>query len=395
MFSVANNLFIFAVYFILLIIELVFFKIFDLNFSTPWLITTLLYILIIAYQVLARTNEYLEKSKVKEILYSILDTVNGIPLVNKDDKIIIKWDIIFKKLIDKKEYILYDNIIKIKTKTIDHYVNQYPSLLFDSSMDMIERNSRIDTNSLITGKGEASKEEKKDLDLNEEIKNMLYIKYLNSNKITIANYDSSVNIDFVLNDEFEPVDYEKLNVEPDARYDGFSIIAFYKDKKYIIVPRTMVFGKTIDKEKWLYRNIDRIMQCADNIAKDTYKNEIVVDDYSLKDVLSDYVDESEKLPALHFECIDNNLLIFTGDQNGKECIKAYCALDTSHNGYEIKLVKYEMIIDDKNEIIDLERTVAIGTTYQPLITIMEKMPIITKNIRMAISKQDIEDLVIK
>lgn len=396
MFSVATNLFIFAVYILILITELIFLKIFDFSYNTTWLITTLIYIMVIAYQILARANEYLDKSKVKEVLYSILDTINGIPLINKDGKIIIKWDVIFKKLIDKKEYLLYDNIIKTKTKTIDHYVNQYPSLLFDSSMEMIERSSRIDTNSLIPGKGEKSKGEIKELDLSEEIKNKIYVKYLSSNKITLANYDSSIYIDVLLNEEFEPPEYEKFGIKPDNRYDGFSVVAFNKDKKYSIVPRTMVFSKRIDKEKWFYRNVDRIIKCAENIAAGTYECGIVVDDFSLKDVLSDYVqEESEKVPALHFECIEDNLLVFSSVENGKELAKAYCSLETSHNGFEIKLVKHELIIGDVSEVVEEEKTIAIGNAYQPLVTIMEKMPIITNNVRIAILKKDIENLVIK
>ena len=39
-----------------------------------------------------------------------------------------------------------------------------------------------------------------------------------------------------------PLD-EKLGIEPDDRYDGFSLVAYYKDQKYVMVPRTMVFGK--------------------------------------------------------------------------------------------------------------------------------------------------------
>lgn len=396
MFGVATNLFIFAAYFFFLIVELIFFKIFGFSYNTPWLITTLVYIIIIAYQILARTNEYLEKSKVKEILFSILDTINGIPLINKDGKIIIKWDIIFKKLIDKREYLLYDNITKIKTKTIDHYVNQYPSILFDSSIDMIERNNRIDTNSIISGRGDKEKEEIKDLVLNEEIKNKLFIKYLSSNKITFANYDSSIYIDITMNDEYEPPEYEKFGIIPDARYDGFSVVAFYKDHKYLIVPRIMVFNKRIDKEKWFYRNIDKIMQCAESIAVGTFEYGIVVDDLSLEGVLSDYVvDETGKIPDFHFECIEDNFLMFSGYENGKEIAKAYCSLDANHKGFEIKLVKYELIIDDISEVVDLEKTIAIGNTYQPLVTIMEKMQIISNNVRLAISKKDIEDLVIK
>lgn len=396
MFGVATNLFIFAAYFFFLIVELIFFKIFGFSYNTPWLITTLVYIMIIAYQILARTNEYLEKSKVKEILFSILDTINGIPLINKDGKIIIKWDVIFKKLIDKREYLLYDNITKIKTKTIDHYVNQYPSILFDSSIDMIERNNRIDTNSIISGRGDKEKEEIKDLVLNEEIKNKLFIKYLSSNKITFANYDSSIYIDITMNDEYEPPEYEKFGIIPDARYDGFSVVAFYKDHKYLIVPRIMVFNKRIDKEKWFYRNIDKIMQCAESIAVGAFEYGIVVDDLSLEGVLSDYVvDETGKIPDFHFECIEDNFLMFSGYENGKEIAKAYCSLDANHKGFEIKLVKYELIIDDISEVVDLEKTIAIGNTYQPLVTIMEKMQIISNNVRLAISKKDIEDLVIK
>lgn len=379
-----------------MIIELVFLKIFNFSYSTPWLITTLIYILLITYQILARTNEYLDKSKVKEILYNILDTVNEIPLINKDGKINIKWDIIFKKLIDKKEYMLYDNIVKTKTKTIDRYVNQYPSLLFDSSMEMIERNNKINTNSLIKGSGEKTKEDIKELDLSEEIKHKIYVRYLSANKVTLSNYDSSTYIDVLLNDEFEPPEYEKFGIKPDKRYDGFSVVAFYKDKKYLLVPRTMVFNKRIDKEKWFYRNLDRIIHCVESIASGTYECGIVVDDYSLKDVISDYIEEdSEKIPPLYFECINDNHLIFSSFENGKERAKAYCSLETSHSGFEIKLVKYELIIDDVSEVVDEERTIAIGNAYQPLVTIMEKMPILANNIRLAISKKDIENLVIK
>lgn len=397
LFSIATNLFIFAAYIVVLVIELIFMKILDLSYNMPWLITTLIYIMFIAYQVLARTNEHLEKGKVREILYSIMDAVNGIPLINKDDKIVILWDIIFKKLIDKKSYFLYDNIIKIKTKTIDRYVNQYPSLLLNSTMDMIERkNLKIDTNSLIRGEDNKEKYEDKDLNISEEIKSILFVKYLSNDKITLANFDSSINIDIIMNDEYEPPEYEKFGIKPDNRYDGFSLIAYYKNSKFTIVPRTMVFGKRIDKEKWFYRNISRIIQCGENIAAGIQDYGIIVDELSLKDVLSDYIDDDQdKIPLFHFECIEENYLIFTGTEKGKELAKAYCLLETTPNGFEIKLVKYELIIDDVSEVVDEEKIIAIGTAYQPLIAIMEKMPLIAKNIRMAVSKKDIEDLVIK
>ena len=119
MISVTANIFVFAAYVFLLVIEFVFTRDLYRSFSTPWLITTLIYIMFIIYQILVKTNEQIEKGKVKEILYNIIDEINGVPLINKDNIIIIQWDVIFKKLIDKKEYFLYDNIVKLKTKTID------------------------------------------------------------------------------------------------------------------------------------------------------------------------------------------------------------------------------------------------------------------------------------
>lgn len=396
MFSITTNIFMFIVYILLLVVEFVFLKIFDLEFSPAWMVTTLFYIALIAYQVLLKTNEYLDKTKVRDILLKIMDTVVGIPLINQNDKIVIKWDVIFKKLIDKKEYELYDNIIKVKTKTIDHYVNRYPSLLFDNSTDMIEGNHKIDLNTVVSGKGTKSDNELKDIKIDEEITKRLYIKYLSTDKVTFANYDSSIYVDVVVNDEYEPQEYEKLKIKPDKRYDGFSVVAYYKDEKYMIVNRTMVFEKCIDKEKWLYRNTDRLMQCVQNIVDGIKEYSIIVDDISLADYISDYIDnESNKIPAFHFECIEDNLLIFGSMEKGKEIVKAYCSLETNHNGFEIKLVRYEIILDGKSDIVEDERIVAIGSSYQPLITIMEKMPIITNNIRMAISNKDIDCMVLK
>lgn len=395
MINISTNIFVFAAYIFLLVIEFIVAKILYISFSTPWLITTLVYIMFIIFQILARTNELIEKSKVKEILYCIIDTVNGIPLVNKDDKIVILWDVIFKKLIDKKEYQLYDNIIKLKTKTIDRYVNQYPSLLINSSIDMVERKNKINTKSTIIGTDPYPKELSEELNLSEEFKNILFINYLSSNKLTLANFDSSIYFDIVLNDEYEPPEYEKFGIEPDDRYDGFSLVAYYKDQKYVMVPRTMVFGKRIDKEKWLYRNIDKIIKCAENIAAGIQDYGIIVDELSLNDLMTDYYGkDTETIPPFYFECIEDNHLIFTGLEKGKEVAKAYCTFETNHSGSEIKMVKYELIIDGESEVVEEEKTIAMVNAYQPLLAIMEKMPIISNNIRLAISKKDIEELII-
>ena len=394
--NASTNIFVFTAYISLLITEFVFLKILYIDFSTTWLITTLIYVLFIIYQILARVNEQVEKGRVKEVLYCIIDTINGIPLVNKDNKIIIQWDVIFKKLIDKKEFFLYDNIIKIKTKNIDRYVNQYPSLLFNSSMDMLERKNKIDTKSIIKGKDSGLEELSEELDINEEMKKVLYVKYLSANKMTLANLDSSVYFDIVLNDEYEPPEFEKFGIAPDDRYDGFSLVAYHKEKKYILVPRIMLYCKRIDKEKWLYRNIDRIIKCAENIAAGIQDYSIIVDELSLKDVTTDYYEEeTEVIPPFYFERLDNNILEFSGIAKGREVSRAYCTLDTNHNSFEIKLQKYELIIDGASEVVEEEKTIAIGNAYQPVVSIMEKMPIISNNIKLAILKKDIEDLVIK
>ena len=396
MINASTNIFVFTAYIFLLITEFVFLKILYIDFSTTWLITTLIYVLFIIYQILARVNEQVEKGRVKEVLYCIIDTINGIPLVNKDNKIIIQWDVIFKKLIDKKEFFLYDNIIKIKTKNIDRYVNQYPSLLFNSSMDMLERKNKIDTKSIIKGKDSGSNVLSEELDINENLKKILYVKYLSVNKMTLANFDSSIYFDIVINDEYEPPEYEKFGIEPDERYDGFSLVAYHKEKKYTLVPRIMLYGKRIDKEKWLYRNIDRIIKCAENIAAGIEDYLIIVDELSLKDVTTDYYGgDTEVIPPFYFERLDNNVLVFSGIAKGREISRAYCTLDTNHNGFEIKMQKYELIIDGISEVVEEEKTIAIGNAYQPIVAIMEKMPTISNNIKLAILKKDIEDLVIK
>lgn len=345
---------------------------------------------------MVKTNEQIEKGKVKEILYNIIDEINGVPLINKDNIIIIQWDVIFKKLIDKKEYFLYDNIVKLKTKTIDYYVNRYPSLLINSTIEMMERKNKIDTKSVIKGQHSDSKELSEELDLSEEIMNMLFIKYLSNNKLTLANIDSSIYFDIILNDEYEPPEYEKFGIKPDERYDGFSLVAYYKNKKYILVPRLIIYGKRIDKEKWLYRNIDRIIKSAENIASDMQDYAIIVDELSLKDLMTDYQDEdTEKIPPLYFDSIEDNLLAFTGMGRGKEVVRAYCSLDTNPSGYEIKLIRYVILSDGVREVVEEEKTVALGSAFQPLLVIMEKMPIISNNVRLALLKKDIEDFVIK
>ena len=59
------------------------------------------------------------------------------------------------------------------------------------------------------------------------------------------------------------------------------------------------------------------------------------------------------------------------------------------------MVKYELIIDGVSEVVEEEKTIAMVNAYQPLLTIMEKMLIISNNVRLAVSNNDIEEFVIK
>ena len=70
MISVTANIFVFAAYVFLLVIEFVFTRVLYRSFSTPWLITTLIYIMFIIYQILIKTNEQIEKGKVKDLSIS-------------------------------------------------------------------------------------------------------------------------------------------------------------------------------------------------------------------------------------------------------------------------------------------------------------------------------------
>jgi hypothetical protein len=138
------------------------------------------------------------------------------------------------------------------------------------------------------------------------------------------------------------------------------------------------------------------MKCAENIAAGIQDYEIIVDELSLEDLMTDYHgDDTETIPPFYFECIEDNYMIFTGLKEGKEVAKAYCTFDANHSGFEIKMVKYELIIDGVSEVVEEEKTIAMVNAYQPLLTIMEKMLIISNNVRLAVSNNDIEEFVIK
>lgn len=48
---------------------------------------------------------------------------------------------------------------------------------------------------------------------------------------------------------------------------------------------------------------------------------------------------------------------------------------------------------NKSEILEINKTVAIGNSYDPIITILEKMPQIIKNIELLINNKDIKNIV--
>lgn len=397
MYSIATNLVAFLIYVMTMLVEYILFNLFGLPYTTTWLITTLLYVVFIIYQIIARLNEDFEKNKIKQILGEIIDTIDGIPFVNKNEKMHIQWDVVFKRLIDNKANQLYDKIINLKTVHIEQYINKYPSILLDSNIDLIEgKRSFNNLSSFIMGKGEKREMELPDLVENEDFKKRLLIKELSVNRAEFSNYDASIIVNVLLIDEFEPEDYEKRKIAPDPRFDGFSVVLLYKDRKYTVVPKVMVYNKHIDKERWFFRHVEKLLQLANGIVADEQVSAIVPDEGSLKEYLTDNMNNmGDGGNSFYLYRIEDNKIVFVGLVKGSETTKAYCELITNHNGFELNLVRYEIIKEDKKEIVETQQTVVIGSSYQPIITLLEKMPFVSRNISLLVQNKELTDIVIR
>lgn len=395
MYNTSTNLYIFIIFTVTLAFELLITKLMDVSVALLWGFTIGLYFLFILYQVLIKINEDTEKNKIKELLYEIMDSINGIPIMNKNEKLIIKWDMVFKKLVDHKELVLYDKVMKMKTQHIDFYVNRYPSLLMDDSVDLKESRNHMDLNSTIRGrkKKESAKNEE-ELIKEDEYKRRLFINDIKGDTASFCNYNSSIFVEAILKYEYVPENAVEMELEADPNYDGFSVWLIYKENKYNVVPRIMMHRKNINKEKWFVDNIGALLNCAAMIVEGDKNYTLYVDNYKLVNYIEDMPDEMNIPSYLQFQGLKNDTLIFAGiNRDGRKTV-AYCEFKTNNNRFEIFLKKIDQNENDRTKNIEIEKTVAIGSSFQPVITVLEKMPDVIKNIEKTIDNQDIENIVI-
>lgn len=397
MYNISTNLYIFIIFAVTLVFELFITKLLDVSSALPWGFTIAIYMLFILYQGLIRFNEESEKNKIKALLYELMDSINGIPVMNKNEKLIIKWDIVFKKLVDHKEFTVYDKIVKAKTQHIDGYVNKYPSLLMDDSIDMRESRYNIDLNSTIRNRKKKEEKEAKveaELVQDEECKKKLFIRDIKQDTAAFSNYNSTIYVDVMLKNEYVAAGQENAEDEYDPSYDGFSVWMAYKNEKYNVVPRVMIHKKHINKGKWFIDNINALMECANSLVNGDTNNILYVDNYKLINYLTDMPEISEASPLLKFKQLDNELLVFTGSDKSNRAITAYCEFKTGYNRFEVILKAMDIKENGKIRSMELEKTVAIGSSFQPVITMLEQMPALIRNVELVINNQDIDSIVI-
>lgn len=360
-----------------------------------WGLTIGLYLMFVFYQVLIKINEDSEKNKVKLLLFEIMDNINGIPIMNQNEKLIIKWDLVFKRLVDSKEFELYDKILKFRTSNIDGYINKYPSLLKDDSIDFRESKLNIDLNSTIRGKRKKDKKADEELVKEEENKRKLFIRDIKPDTLTFTNYNSSIHVDVMLKSEFVPENAPEIGIDHDPNYDGFSVWMAYKNDKYNVVPRIIMHRKKINKEQWFFDNIDSLLNSATIIVNGDATHTMYVDSYKLMDYLEDMPNENDDASSLYFHLLENDKLVFVAnDKKNKTKTTAYCELKTGYNRFEVILK--EVVTKEGEEVkrSEVEKTVAIGSSFQPIVTLLEKMPQLIKNIELVLNNKDISSIVI-
>ncbi len=392
MFSVLTNILIFFIFAFILIFEAVLSFVLHIDKALFFIITIGIYLIFIIYQIILFLYYYFELNKTKEILNEITDSIKGIPIINKDDKIIIKWDIIFKDLTENKEFVLYDKIVKFKTKKISSYINKHPSILFDNTF-MKEFIYNKDLKSFITRDGLKDKEIDLGLD-NEELSKRLFISDISENKLALTNYDSSIIIDIVLIHEYEPINSSKNDSEANPFYEGFSVNMYYKKKKYTIVPRIMLYGKKINKSKWFIDNINLFLKSATELIKGSSIVKYELNESTLNDYIEDIPITSQVYkPFISFHSMKNKILTFKNIDFEKEAVTYICNLIIERNSFEIMLDTVEKKRENDIETIDVSKTVAVGTSFDPILTIFENLPQIIINIELVVSKKQLKNIV--
>lgn len=397
MINATSNIIVFIVFVFLLLIEYAFLGMMDVPYAVVWMCTGALYFVFVVYQVMVKINEGMEKNKIKELLNEIFDAIYGIPLVNKEEKMIIKWDIVFKKLIDRNEHQLYEKIIHISTKKIDQYVNMYPSLLLNNTDVKENRYKKIDLNSVVLSNKSEKENDKNNKELvdEKELKTRLFIKEIGFTKALFTNFDSSIMVEVALNEVKEPYEEMLPTLKETDVVDGFTVFMFYNNNKYVVVPDVVLVNKRIDKEKWFWRNINKLLEIAGSITKGEKAYALNLEEKDLAEYSSDIsLQEREKKLELVFHALDGESLVFKSI-NSDIGIMAFCELDTGYNSFELILKKIEKTVGGKKETVELQKTIAIGNSFQPLVTVLEKMLFITNNIKVVIDNKDLSDIVIK
>ncbi len=394
MLNTTTNLYVLIIFAVTLIFEMFITRLLDVSMALPWGLTIAVYFIFIISQVLMKMNEESEKHRVRQLLIELLDATTGLPVMNKNEKLIIKWDIVFKKLIENKEFIIYDKVQKLTTQYIDGYVNKYPSLLMNDSIDLKESKGKTDLNSTIRGKKKNNNDEKQDLLDEDENKKKLFIRDIKGDTASFSNYNSAIYIDVILKSEYVPENADELNIPSDPNYNGFSVWMIYKDIKYNVVPRVTVFKKLIDKEKWMLDHLDDLLSVGTAIINGDTAQVLPVDEFTLIDYIHDMPSVRVQESFLQFKHLNNDTLVFSGINPENKSVQAYCSFKTGYNRFEVVLKYIEYKTNEGAQRVELEKTVAIGSSFQPLVTMLEKMPQLIKNIELVISNKDIDNIVI-
>ncbi|HYE08881.1 MAG TPA: hypothetical protein VEF53_01730, partial [Patescibacteria group bacterium] len=149
------------------------------------------------------------------------------------------------------------------------------------------------------------------------------------------------------------------------------------------------------KSKWFIDNIEELLKCATSIVSGESNQILYVDNYKLMGYLIDMPDANEQASILKFKQLVNEVLIFVGTDENNRTTTAYCEFKPGYNRFEVILKNVEIKDNEKVQNREIDKTVAIGSGYQPLVILLEKMPELIKNIDIVLNNKDISNIVIR
>ena len=228
----------------------------------------------------------------------------------------------------------------------------------------------------------------------EECKRKLFIRDIKDDTLSFSNYDSSIYLDVILRNEYEPEDANVLKGEHNSEYDGFSVWMSFENNKYNVVPRVVVHKKLINKSKWLVDNVEDLLKCATSIVNGDYENVLYVDQYKLVRYLIDMPDADQETSILNFQQLVNDTLVFSGVDKNNRLTTVYCKYKPGNNRFEVILDSVEFKNSEGIQHIEIDKPAGIGNGYHPLVTLLEKMPELIRNIELLINNKDITSIVI-